>query len=213
MAMISLGGIKNAYRALPDKKRYIEFVSAILTVPVLITVIAVNLNNLNANKEKAPQNNESATKSASAGTIAKDTEEKPTPKTSPTPSDDEGKKSEVASSSAKDCVREVGPVEISFPDEDQTVSNDPLPITISRKDDKYCAIVWAYRINNSAWSDYTDSSLYLYNLTSGNKKLDLKVKSVYGDEIILTREFTYKNSTSNDDLTPTPTASSSATTN
>ena len=41
------------YRALPDKKRYIEFLTASLSVPVLITVIILNVSNLKSrNKEE-----------------------------------------------------------------------------------------------------------------------------------------------------------------
>lgn len=38
------------FRRQPDKKRLIEFITALLSVPVMITVILINLNNLNQNK-------------------------------------------------------------------------------------------------------------------------------------------------------------------
>ena len=38
--------IKKWYRNLPDKKRYLEFITALLTIPVLLTVLWSNLNNL-----------------------------------------------------------------------------------------------------------------------------------------------------------------------
>ena len=39
------------YKNLPNKKTHIEFITAILTVPVMVTVILINLNNLNQSKE------------------------------------------------------------------------------------------------------------------------------------------------------------------
>ena len=52
---LSIDRIKSWYRALPDKKRYIEFVTALLTVPVLITVLISNFNSLK-NNEKSLSN-------------------------------------------------------------------------------------------------------------------------------------------------------------
>lgn len=46
------------FKKQPDKKRLIEFLTALLSVPVMITVILINLNNLNQNKQnttKEPQ--------------------------------------------------------------------------------------------------------------------------------------------------------------
>jgi hypothetical protein len=34
------------YKALPDKKRYAEFLTALLSIPIMITVLIINLNNL-----------------------------------------------------------------------------------------------------------------------------------------------------------------------
>ena len=45
-----------SYRALPDKKQYVEFFTALLTVPMLLTVIILNFNNLQgANKKEEPK--------------------------------------------------------------------------------------------------------------------------------------------------------------
>ncbi len=43
--------IKKWYKALPDQKKYIEFVTALLSIPVLLTVLLINLSNLNNKKE------------------------------------------------------------------------------------------------------------------------------------------------------------------
>ena len=39
------------YRALPDKKRYLEFITAFLSIPVLITVLISNVSNLQNTKK------------------------------------------------------------------------------------------------------------------------------------------------------------------
>ena len=44
--------IKKWYRAMPDKKRYIEFITALLTIPVLLTVLITNLSNIRQNNNK-----------------------------------------------------------------------------------------------------------------------------------------------------------------
>ena len=172
--------VKTWYRGLPDKKRYVEFVTAILTVPVLATVLYANVQNLQRN----PETNGSpltasgapviqivspgADTASQAGTSAS------TPTATPNP----------------ECKKSVGPVQIDSPKEGQVVSSDPVAVDISRSSDEYCAIVWSYRINGSAWSDYTDKSIFLYGLSSGQKILDLRIKSVAsGDQVVLSRTF------------------------
>ena len=44
--------IKNWYTKLPDKKRHFELISAILTIPMMLTVILVNFNNIESQKQK-----------------------------------------------------------------------------------------------------------------------------------------------------------------
>lgn len=185
--------IKNWYKGLPDKKKYIEFLTAILSVPVLITVIMLNLGNLSKNKE--------------------------TDKVSPTPVKNEKitpiqieiKTNEATSGqqlvpTSADCKKEVGPVEIISPEENQVITADPVCIDLSYKKGEYCAYVWSYRINSSNWSDYTDKNICLYNMTSGDKRLEVRVKSIAsGDEIVLKRNFIYQNP----NLSPT-TATASA---
>jgi len=41
------------YKKLPDKKRHVELLTAILSVPVMISVLMLNLNSLNQSKEAA----------------------------------------------------------------------------------------------------------------------------------------------------------------
>lgn len=181
---------KKWYRDLPNKKTYLEFISALLTIPVLLTVIITNVNNLNKNNkpETSPKQESQATQPQVKEVIITSPQN---PTTTQAPLNNQ-------------CIKKVGPVSIVYPEENQTVTKDPVCIDISYKDDNYCSVVWSYRINGGSWSDFDDNSICLYNLSSGQKKLELKVKSIASsDSTILTRNFTVNNSN---------TASSSAST-
>lgn len=190
--------IKSSYRALPDKKRYIEFFTALLTVPVLLTVIIANIRNLQSKP---------ATQSAGTGNQ--------TPQVTFIPYEvKSGQQPSVAgtpyptptNSLVKECTREVGPVEIISPAEGERVIANPVCIDISYHQGDYCSVVWSYRLNSAPWSQYTDKSICLYNIPPGDQKLDLRVKSIASDdEVLLTRRFTVPAPT------PTPEASGSAT--
>lgn len=162
-----------SYRTLPDKKQYVEFFTAILTVPVLLTVIILNLNNLKENK----------------------TREKDAPKETIrqiviSPSFQAEKKS--IDTTDTPCKKEIGPVTISYPQENDVVPENPVNITIHYEKGNRCAVVWSYRVNNNRWSDYDDISISLYNLSNGQISFDLRVKSIVtSDEIILNRKFVY----------------------
>jgi hypothetical protein len=174
--------LKNWFKNLPDKKKYLELITATLTIPVLLTVV---FNNISAIREKK-ENKETEPKNNFEKTL-------PTPTTEPLPS----QKPEES------CIDEIGPVKIKYPLENSTVTQNPLDIDISYEKDKYCTLLWSYRINSGNWSDYTDKSISIYNLNSGNILLEVKVKSIVSnDEIILQRNFVYQNNQN----VPTPTA-------
>lgn len=187
--------IRRWYRRLPDKKQYLEFVTALLTIPVLLTVIISNVQTLQRQKQNdvsvtpIPSPTVQETKPVSINT----TTPSPTVTISTTPS--------MTPSAA--CIKEVGPVSIVYPEEGSTVTKDPVCIDISRTGVDYCAVVWSYRINGGNWSDYTDKSICLYGLSGGSKTLELRVKSIVtGAETILTRTFTVS-------VTATPTSTTS----
>ena len=168
-------------RAVPGKKHYLEFVTATLSIPVLITVIMINLGNLKGEEERVKESSEpekiivTYTPQAAVSTNAND------------PKDAVAGESDV-------CNKEIGPVSISYPEEGDVVSDSPLEVIIDRDDSgEYCAIVWSYRINNGRWSEYDDKSLALYNLPSGPKTLEVRVKSVTGGEAeVIKRTFDYQ---------------------
>lgn len=192
------------YKGLPEKKRYIEFITALLSVPVMLTVIIINLNNLNQQKnattkqtanekispiqvvikdEKTGEKSESSSLSISQPTI--------TP--SPTPN--------------ASCIKEVGVVSILSPRESEVVIANPVCVTIATQSG-YCSVVWSYKLGNDSWSDYSDKNICLYNMTNGNKTIQLKIKStVSNDEIILQRSFVYQGNTE-PSITPIPATSS-----
>lgn len=179
---------KKWYRGLPDKKRYVEFVTALLTIPVLITILVLNLGSLKKEEKKE------MLQSVKITVIPIEKEKPATPATTGT----------------AQCKREVGPVEISTPKEEETVTQEPVCFTVSYKDDRYCSVVWSYRIDNGSSSDFSDKSVCLYNVTPGEHKFELRVKSVVSnDEVNLVRNFVFKTRnptpTITPSVTPTPT--------
>ncbi|PIY68580.1 hypothetical protein COY90_05245 [Candidatus Roizmanbacteria bacterium CG_4_10_14_0_8_um_filter_39_9] len=184
------------YKALPTKKSHVEFITAVLSVPVMLTVIILNLNNLNQQKKQTANEKISPIQVIITG-IKENGEKLPVntvdePVNTPTP---------------LSCVKEVGPVSIFFPRENEVVTKDPLCITVVTQSD-YCSLVWSYNLNDSGWSDYTDKNICLHNLTNGDKTVQLKIKStVSQDSTTLQRSFIYQG---NNEPTTSPVASSSA---
>ena len=178
-----------SYRALPDKKQYIEFFTAALTVPMLLTVIIINLNNLRSNKQVQPTPTPTA--------------ERPIIVNLPTGTE---KGTVVPQNTNAACKKGIGSISIEYPEEGSTSFDNPLQIDIQYQQGEYCAVVWAYRINDGKFSDYDDKSIALYNVPNGVVRFQLKVKSIVtGEEKTLTRTFTYKGTDNS-----SPTASGSA---
>lgn len=181
---------KHSYRTLPDKKQYIEFFTAALTVPMLLTVIIINLNNLRTTNKAAQP----------APTPA---QERPIVVTIPSP---ESKQSATPQPSSGVCKKGIGPISIDYPEENSIVTDNPIQIDINYKPGDYCAVVWSYRINDGKFSDYDDKSIALYNVPSGTIRFQLKIKSIVtGEEKLITRTFSYRGSSDS-----TPVASGSA---
>ena len=178
------------FLGLHEHKKYLEFFTALLSIPVLVTVIILNLNTLkNTNKNAEPTN--TPTK---GGFFSAPIESEPTTPT------------EVSVTPSAPCKKELGPVNIDSPEEGDTIMDNPVSVVINYDDEEYCAAVWSYRINGSSWSEYDNKSIALYNLPQGKVKFELKVKSVVSkEETTLTRNFTYKGTSTA--VTPTPTGS------
>ena len=177
------------FHKLPERKQYIEFFTAILTVPVLLTVIILNVNNLKG------QDKNSTEKEPSIREVII---------TQPSQNGGEPK---VVTITSEPCQVGIGAIAITDPEEDEVVTDNPVQFGIKYTPGKFCAVVWSYRINGGRWSDYDDKSIALFNLPSGTIKFDLRVKSVVsGEEKSLSRNFVYRGATTS----VTPQASGSA---
>jgi len=178
----------HAAKKITNKKHHLDFITAVLTIPVLLSVIILNYSNLqNLQKNK---NNLSPTPTPAEKIII-------VPQKTTIP----------VITSATACTKAIGPVEISTPMENQTVSDNPLCINIKYSDNSYCSVVWSYKINNGSWSEFTSNNPCIYNLPNGNVKFDLKIQStVIQKEESLSRNFIYKGV----NISPTATASASA---
>lgn len=172
-----------------ERKHYLEFITAALSIPVLLTVLILNLNNLNHQKNNTaptptPQTNEIIIHDSSA------------PKPTDIPS----------------CKKVVGPVLISNPKEGATITDNPVNFIISYSDQSFCSVVWSYRINNGTWSEYSSNSPSIYNMPNGQIKFDLRIQStVSQDQQMLTRNFNYQGSLVSPTTSPAITPSVSPT--
>jgi hypothetical protein len=169
---------KNIPQRIVKKKPYFELATAFLSIPVLITVLLLNVTSL------------------------KSINNKPTPTPEPVPNQRSFYASPVGTShnsatpsvaaNTSPCKKALGPVTISDPGENDTVTNNPVTITIQYDDSTYCGAAWSYRINGSSWSGYDDRSVALYNLPRGQITFELRVKSIVTtDETTITRHFNY----------------------
>lgn len=160
------------------RKHYLEFFVAILSIPVLITVIILNINSIRtSNKQNiTPTPNLVKEKIYIPLSITGQNLPQLSPSLSPS-----------------NCLPGIGVVTIVSPAENETMSENPVNILIKYESQKYCAVVWSYRINNGSWSEYNDKSIAIYNPPQGRIRLDLRVKSIVnGDEITLSRTFIYQ---------------------
>ncbi|MDD2483258.1 MAG: hypothetical protein PHE32_01165 [Candidatus Shapirobacteria bacterium] len=188
--------IKKWYSGLPDKKRHIELITAALSVPMMLTVILVNMNNIKAQKEKV----ETATPTSAPIQVIIDN---PTATNSTVTNT---KTTPMPLPSRAECKKEIGPIEILSPQEGEIVTSDNVCINIST-DGKYCPVTWSYKLGTDSWSDFNNNDICLYNLTPGKKQLQIKIKSTVIDKTItLERNFIYQTSA-------TSTSTSSATLN
>ena len=171
-----------SYRGLPDKKQYVEFFTAVLTVPVLLTVIILNLNNLRANNKA----NQTTPTPIPVKTIVV---------TVPVANPSNTSATNQSQPSPEACKKDIGPVSIDFPEEKDVVTDNPVQVDINYLQGTYCAVVWAYNVNGGKFSDFDDKSIALYNPPQGAITLQLKVKSIVtGEQKVLTRTFTYSGS-------------------
>lgn len=182
--MAPLEKSKEVVKKLPAFKPHLDFIAALLTIPVLLTVIILNFGNLFKPKTESPT---------------------PTPIVQ-TITAVPGTKTIVPTNSPS-CKQTIGPIRISEPQEGDIVTANPVCITIDYQGEGYCSVVWAYSINSGPQSDYSNNSVCLYNMPSGTIHFQLFVKSLTSSATqTLTRTFTYQPAT-----TPTPTSTATPT--
>ena len=168
--------LRKKIQSIPDRKRYIDFIAALFAIPVMATVLIINVGNLQ-NKDKGN------TPSPESNTIVIET----TPQANST--------NQVATPQEA-CKKKVGPIEINAPQEGQTVYTNPVNILIRYDDSEYCSVVWSYRINGGQWSEYSSNSISIYNPPQGKITLDLRVQSIASqDQTELRRTFELAGST------------------
>lgn len=171
-----VGYLRKVSKGFTHRKHHLDLVIALITVPVLLTVLFTNLLNLQRN-----------TKNTNAEPIiikegSSNTDTTPVVRTE-----------KIIQTDSPSCKKEVGPVDITFPKEGETVTDNPVCITIKHDNENYCSVVWSYRINGGTWSEYGSNSVCLYNMPQGDIKFDLRVQSTTSnDQTNLSRSFTYE---------------------
>ncbi|MBP7832832.1 MAG: hypothetical protein KA035_03615 [Candidatus Levybacteria bacterium] len=192
----------NSIKKAPDRKHYLEFVTAALSIPVLLTVILVNINNLNASKA-TPEATPAPSTPPREIIIRENTGSSNNTNVQPTV---------IAPTNTEICKKEVGPIAITSPKEGSTVTDNPVNFVI-KHDEAYCSVVWSYRINNGSWSEYSSNAPSIYNMPNGNVRFQLRVQStVSNDTDSIELNFNYQGGssvntpapTSTPSLTPTP---------
>lgn len=195
--------IKEQFHKLPDKKPHLDFLAALLSIPVLITVLILNLGSLQGKNSNVAKTTPTPipTISSAVKTQTDSGQKVATPivitrQTQPTMVQDQ-------------CIKDIGPIAISSPQENETVSDNPLCISIDYHSGNYCGVVWAYSINHGPLSNYSNNSVCLYNLPAGKNSFLLQVKSLVSTSTqTLQRNFVYNGAT----LTPTSSVTSTPTT-
>jgi len=200
--------LKNWYQNLPDKKKYLELFSAALTIPMLLTVIIINLNNINGQKKTSTTQTSSNTITPIQIIITGSPEQDNktpsptknlslTPTTAPT-------STPTPSPTSTSCIQEIGPIEILSPQEGEIITTDQVCLNISTSP-KYCPLVWSYKLDNGSWSEFNSNDICLYNLSNGAKQLQIQFKNTSTNKTVtLARNFTYqKASATTPTITPT----------
>src|SRR5579883_2989164 len=143
------------------KKIHLDYIAGILSIPVLIMAILVNWGNL-THKTAAPIS------------------PSPSPQVIVVPQQNAGSQNAAQTQSA--CIKQIGPISISSPQEGETVTDNPVCITIDYANPNYCSVVWSYRINGGSWSDFNNTSPCLYNLPNGAVRIDVRVNSTVSSD-------------------------------
>lgn len=182
-----------SYRLLPQRKQYLEFLTALLSIPVLLTVMILNINSLHSlsGNNNAKISNTPTVNQREKVIVVTGTTQNPT----------------GVSMTPVPCDQKFAQITISYPQEGVTISDNPLPIDISAPQSDQCGVTWSYKVNGGNWSMYDTHSISLYNLSSGNIEIDIRVKNTQGLQKVLIRHFIYQGGIT----IPTPTLTATPT--
>ena len=171
-----------------EKKKYLEFVTAILSVPFFISVLILNFNSIKTlvgGKVTPTVTPSTPSNPGGSGFFVQPIPNAPRPTT------------QTNNTSGAPCTKSLGPLSITSPEEGDTVTTNPVQIDISYDDSTYCAAAWSYRVNGGEWSGYDNRSVALYNLPKGTITFELRAQSIAGsDTTTITRKFTYSGDSS-----------------
>jgi hypothetical protein len=188
-----VGKIRATIVKVAKRKHFLDFLVATLTIPVLLTILITNIMTLQSKSADK-------TTTTTGGQIVN--KEAALKNTLPIKTSENTSASVPISSES--CKKEIGPINISSPKENEIIVDNPVCITIKYDNENYCSVVWSYRINGGSWSEYSSNSVCLYDVSTKNVKFDLRVQStVSNEQTSLTRNFVYEG---------TKSSSSSATT-
>lgn len=177
--------IKKWFIKLVNRKHFLDFVVATLTIPVLLTVLITNIMNLQAKNK---------TETGEKQIIIKNENSKNPPSTETV--------EKIVVTPSENCKKEIGPISITSPEENEEVADNPVCLTIKHDNENYCSVVWSYRINNGSWSEYNSNSVCLYDAPKGKIKFDLRIQStVSNDQETLSRSFIYNGTSTSSALT------------
>ncbi|RJR14860.1 hypothetical protein C4579_03625 [Candidatus Microgenomates bacterium] len=170
----------------PIKKHYLEFVTAFLTIPVLLTVFFNNVQNLRKS-EAAPATSPESSSTSQPQALNIEPIIITQKETSPAATVPENQSSPLPQA----CEPVINHFEIVAPSENQSVTHDPVCIDVVYDQGNSCGVVWSYKINDGNFSEFDDKNICLYGLTNGQKTVTLRVKSLSGkEEKTYTRNFT-----------------------
>lgn len=182
--MAPLQKTKEVVNKLHKAKPHLDYVAALLTIPVLITAIIINVTNLQ-NRSKATPTPTPVTQARTYGNTGIQTVKVTS---APPPTDRPG------------CTPGIGNISIDSPQNGDVVNTNPICINISYQSQNHCGVVWAYRINGGPLSDYSNNSVCLYNVPAGPVSFSLQAKSLVNSDI-KTLGVTFQNTPI---ATPTP---------
>jgi hypothetical protein len=177
--------IKEGISGLPNKKPHLDFIAALLTIPLLAITLYLNFTAL--------KNKSGATLTPTPTPIMTQVQNNTAPKQTSEVTRIVITATPQPTANTNTCVKDIGPISIDSPNEGQTITDNPVCIDINYQAGNYCSVVWSYRINNGDWSDYSNNAVCLYNLPSGSNTFDLQIKSLSSASVkTVHRNFTYQ---------------------